>query len=733
MTQTEYEQIMQQVKREPLPKRSDHEIAHLVEDLLRKMTIQDQLGQCFLTAFHGEFTYGPEFEAADVPTLVKDGMAGNLIGPYDNKVGYKMQEIAITQSPHKIPLLYANDIIHGCRIGFPINLAMSGSFDPALVERAVKVIAYETSHSGTNITFSPMLDIVRDPRWGRVVESPGEDPYLASVMAKAYVRGFQQNDLLSYDTVGTCIKHFVGYGAVEAGRDYNTVDMSERQLRNIYLPPFKAAIDEGAVALMSAFNIYDGVPITANKFLLRHLLRDEWKFDGVTISDYESTDEIINHKIAESREESAQICMKAGLDLEIISDSYVKYLKKHAEENNELKQAITDAARRVLTLKYRLGLFDNPFKNIYVNFEEKWLKEENLQVAEEMAEASIVLLKNEKILPLNNQKILFTGPFVDTNHVVGAWGGKVRNEDSVSLLDALQESNIAYSYVKGYALKEGKEDDLDALLEEAKASDVIVMTFGENQWDSGEASSKADVHLHPAQLRALKAVKTLNKPIISIVMSGRPLIINQVEELSDAVLYAWFLGTRSGTAIVNTLIGKCNPSARLPMTFPRHIGQIPLYYNAMQTGRPARDPNNYYTSKYLDVPNTPLYAFGYGLSYSSFDYSNFVLSTKELRKEQVLNVTLDITNTSKVAGHEIVQLYIEANSFSVSRPVKELKAFEKVWVEAEQTKTVTLHVSYDAFGYYNINNEFTPEQRTYHIMVGSSSDNILLTDKIQTR
>lgn len=724
---------MQNISRKKITKRSDEDIQKKVETLLDKMTVPEMLGQMFLTAYDGEYAYGPEFEANNAAKLIKEGLAGSLLGPYDNRVAYQLQKLAINESRLGIPLLMANDIIHGCRTGFPINLALAGTFDPQLVEKACQIIAYETAHSGTNLTFAPMLDIVRDPRWGRVMESSGEDPYLASEMAKAYIKGYQGDDLCSYDTIGTCIKHYVAYGAAEGGRDYNTVDMSERMLRQVYLKPFAAAIEAGATMVMSSFNAFDGVPVTANRFLLRKVLRDDLGFKGVTISDYESTVEIIEHKIATNRKEAAELCLRAGLDLEIISPSYIRYLEDLIDKDSDLLVLVKEAVTRILTLKYKLGLFDNPYKNIYPNFEDYWMKPEYLQVAQAVAEQAIVLLKNNDILPLNPQeKIAFIGPFVNNRHVVGAWGGKVKNEDCVSIKDALDQTQYPYLFHPGTEIKTPNDTWLKEAIAIAKEADKIVMTFGEHEYESGEAASKTDISIPKAQMELLKAIKSLHKPIVGVVFSGRPLLLTDLEKEVDGLLYGWFLGTMSGNAIVNTLYGKNNPAARLAMSFPRVIGQIPVYYNHFNTGRPANNPNNQYTSKYLDCPNEPLYPFGYGLSYSHFRYENLELSTHTLSPGDVLEVSFSLTNQSDRNGYEVAQVYIEALAFSVTRPVAELKAFQKVYLAAHESKKITLSIPYQQFSYINLDGIDTPEARTYQIKVGGSSDNFAFIREIKT-
>ncbi|QMS85061.1 glycoside hydrolase family 3 N-terminal domain-containing protein [Candidatus Xianfuyuplasma coldseepsis] len=725
---------MKHISRDPLPKRSDASIKKDVESLLKRMNLQEKIGQMYLSAFSHEFAFGPDFEKNNSFQLIRDGLAGNFVGTYDNEIAYELQRTAVHETRLGIPLIFMNDIIHGCRTGFPINLALSGTFNPQLIQQASEIIAYESSHSGTSLTFSPMLDIVQDPRWGRVMESPGEDPFLASEMAKAYVKGFQQDNLLSYDTMASCLKHFVGYGKSEAGRDYNTVDMSERMLRQVYLQPFKAGLEAGASMIMSGFNLYDGVPVSANAFLLRTILRDEYKFDGVTISDYASTTEVVEHKLATTKKDAAKLCVKAGLNMEIISSSYIDHLDSIVEEDPEFETYIDEAVRYILTLKYRLGLFDNPYKNLYPNFEEYYLQPRALEHALKVAEESLVLLENNGVLPLKkDKKIALIGPFAASHHVVGGWGGKARNEDTVTLLDALQESGANVNYAEGCSIKEIANEQLEEALDVASTSDVIVLAFGEHQWESGEASSKTILDVYDAQLTLAKELKTLEKPIIAILFSGRPLLINWYAMNCDALINSWFLGTMSGPALTNTLFGDNNPSGRLAMSFPRSVGQIPVYYNHFPTGRPAKDPNNYYTSKYLDSPNTPLYSFGYGLSYSTFEYSNYRVSQDTLREGEQLTVSCTVSNTSNYDGYDVLQLYIEAESFSVSRPVLELKQFKKVFIKAHTSLEVTLQLPYESLSYYNIDMNDVVEQRRYHILLGRASNAIHFQATIATK
>ncbi|MBU1142822.1 MAG: glycoside hydrolase family 3 C-terminal domain-containing protein [Firmicutes bacterium] len=715
-------------------KRTKKEIHDQVNLLISKMTIEEKVGQLYQTAIMGEFDYGPAFEKNNLSVLIKEGRLGSMVGPYDNKVSEKLQKIAVEQSRLGIPLMFCNDIIHGCRTGFPVNLAMSGSFNPELVKESAEVIAFEASHSGTHVTFAPMLDIVRDPRWGRVVESPGEDPYLASVMAKSWVEGFQGSDCSDGNHVGSCAKHFVAYGAAEAGREYNTVDMSERMLRQIYLKPFHQAVQSGAKMVMSAFNVYDGIPITSNKFLLKNVLRDEMGFKGVTVSDYTSTEELLNHKTARDKKDVAFKCLDATMDIELIATSYSKYLPELSKEYPSIQKSIDEAVYRVLTLKYELGLFDRPYSNIHPDFEKYFLLPNHLEVAKKMAIESIVMLENNGVLPIEKTKnIALIGPFSTTNRLVGPWGGKARNEDCISVYDGLSKLYPNLLNAEGSTLKTIDENMINEAMIVASKSDVILLALGEDQYESGEANSKSFIGISDAQIELVKKLHELNKPMVAVIFSGRPLILTPLIPYVDALLYAWFLGTETGNALADIISGKENPSARLAMTFPYSQGQIPIYYNHMRTGRPLDDinhPKNHYTSRYIDIKNQPLYPFGYGLSYSQFTYDHFNVS-QDILEDQGFEVSFEITNQSDQDGAEVVQLYIEALYFSVTRPVNELKKFKKIWIRAHETEHVSFNLNFDDFRYYGYPMVNTTESAEYYIKIGLHAEKMIFTKKIQ--
>lgn len=717
---------MEAINRNLLPKRSIDEIKKLSLELLNKMTLTEKIGQLYEAGYEGAAVSGPSFDASETVKNIREGKVGSLLGLYDNDVIYTLQKTAVTESRLGIPLLFCNDIIHGCRTLFPLNLAMSNSWNEELIYKASKVSAYESSHSGVNLTFSPMVDIVRDPRWGRVCESNGEDPYLSSVLAKAYVKGYEQDDLTSYDSVASCAKHFVGYGAALAGREYNTVDFSRRHLFQTYLKPFEAAIEAGTQMVMSSFNVFEDIPVTANKYLLRDILRDRLHFDGVVISDYTSSMEIMNHKIARNKKEVARKCLEAGLDHEMIYTSYIDCLEELVSEDEKYLKLIDESCLRILILKYKLGLFDNPYKNIYHDFESYWLKEEAINTALEVSLESMVLLKNDdETLPLKNENILYVGPHFDTQELNGVWGGKCQDKDVITIKEAIEKEGHKYNYVLGCDYEETSDDLINEAIEKSKNADKIVITVGERHRMSGEAYSRSNIKLFDAQIRLVKELTKLGKKVVLLVFAGRPLDLTDVYQDVDAILYCYFLGTTTGLAIEKTLYGKSNPSGKLTMSLPYTVGQVPVYYNSLNTGRPVEKEFNYYTSRYADIPNEPLYPFGFGLSYSNFKYSNLKLDKTNVTKDDVIKVSVDIYNDSNYKGKEIIELYIEALSFSVSRPNLELKDFVKIEFEPFEKKTITFDFDVNKLSYYNIDMLDVVENGDYKIKVGPSSNNLL--------
>lgn len=588
----------------------------------------------------------------------------------------------------------------------------------------MKIVAFESSHSGVNVTFSPMLDLVRDPRWGRVMESNGEDPYLSQQIAKAYIRGYQQNHLTGYDSIGACAKHYVGYGAGIAGREYNTVDMSERVLFNFYLPPFQAAIDAGVKMVMTSFNTLFDIPVTANQYLLRNVLRDKLGFRGTTVSDYSSCDEIINHKIAVDDREVAKKCLIAGLDIEMMSKTYRHHLKDLVKKHEINPLLIDEAVARILTLKYELGLFDNPYKNIYADPETHYMHPRARKQALEMAKNSAVLLKNTGSLPLSTMDdIALIGPFIQSKDIAGAWGGKGNWHDNVTIHQAFSEHR-SFAYAEGTLVFE--KTDIPAAVAMAAKADKVILALGEPYFYSGEAASRANPVLPAVQRELYQEIRKVAKQLIVVIFAGRPLLIDDIASSADAILYAWQLGTESGHAIYQILTGIHNPSAKLTMTFPKVLGQVPLYYNYLKTGRPYNpaNPTDTFKTHYLDVQNEPLYPFGHGLSYSVFRYSPIHAPLRRLSSNQSISVSVDITNETDVSGTEIVQLYIEALHFSVSRPINELRGFQKITFDPHETKTVRFHLKKEDFAYYNIDMDYVAEMGEYLVKIGPDSSHL---------
>ena len=685
-----------------------------VKNLLKKMTIKEKIGQLYQAPYFSDVVTGHKKDTSGTLKRIKEGMVGSILSVHDESVLYDLQKIAVEESRLGIPILFAFDVIHGYHTSFPINLALSNSWDTSLIEKVSKVVAYETAHKGIHLTFSPMLDIVRDPRWGRVMESNGEDPYLSGVLGQAYIKGYQQDNLSNENTIASCAKHFIGYGLSEAGREYNTVDLSDRALHNIYLPPFKMAVEEGVPMVMTSFNTVFDVPSTANKYLLKNILRDKLKFDGVIISDYTSTEEIISHKIASNLKEVAYKCFDAGLEMEMVSESYIKHLQDLIE-NQELSEKDLDrSVERILDLKEKLGLFDNPYGYFYENSDQYVLTEDHRRLSKEAAEKSIVLLKNDDILPINDkQSIVLCGPFSDSQDLIGEWKALSKTSDVITIKDAFMDSKYTI-------LDENKDEDI-------RKADCIIMALGEAGNQAGEGNSKTDLNISKEQEDYFDKIYALNQNIVLIIFAGRPLILTKFDRLAKAILYAYQPGLEAGPAIRDLIMGHINPSAKLTMTFPYHQGQIPIYYNHYQTGRPfdPSKPDYRYNSRYIDSPNDPLYVFGHGLSYSNFKYENLQLSQSSLKGDESLKVSIDIFNDSDYPGDEIVQLYIEALSFSVSRPVNELKAFKKVTFKAHERKTIDFELDINDFKSYNIDMIYTAEKSYYYVKVGRSSSDLL--------
>lgn len=718
-----------------------------VDSLLRMMTLEEKIGQLNLPSA-GQFTTG-QAENSDIAKKIEQGLVGGLFNIKSVASINEMQRIAVEKSRLKIPLLFGMDVIHGYETVFPIPLGLSCSWDMELIEKSARMAAQEASADGISWTFSPMVDLSRDPRWGRVSEGNGEDPYLSGEIAKAMVRGYQGNDLSADNTIMACVKHFALYGASEAGRDYNTVDMSRHRMYNEYLPPYRAAIDAGAGSVMASFNEIDGIPATANKWLLTEVLRKQWGFDGFVVSDYTGISEMIEHGYGNLQEVSMK-ALAAGLDMDMVSEGFLSTLGTSVKEGKITEKEINEACRRILKAKFQLGLFDDPYRyGSEQRAREEIFTIENRAFARKVASESFVLLKNDKnTLPLKKSAtIALVGPLADApENMAGTWSVAARHAESVSLLQALKKVNPNTLYAKGSNLDEdpvfeanatmfGKtlrrdNRSADVLRAEAvrvaRGADVIVAAIGESAEMSGEASSRSNIEIPETQRELLKALLATGKPVVVVLFTGRPLAMKWEHENAPAILNVWFGGSEAGDAIADVLFGDVNPSGKLTMTFPQNVGQVPIYYAHKNTGRPL-EPGKWFSkfrSNYLDVPNEPLYPFGYGLSYTTFTYSDIKLNKNAIAQSDSLMVSVDVTNSGNVDGAEVVQLYVRDLVGSVTRPVKELKGFKKIFLKAGETKTVTFKITERDLSFYRSDLSFGWEPGDFEVYVGGDSENV---------
>jgi beta-glucosidase len=714
--------------------------------LMKKMTTEEKIGQLNLPSVGFDVT-GPVLSQG-VEEKIQKGLVGGVFNTFTPLAVRKLQERAVNETRLKIPLLFGYDVIHGHRTIFPIPLGLSSSWDTALIERTARAAAEEASADGLNWTFSPMVDIARDPRWGRIAEGSGEDPFLGSQIAKVMVRGYQGNDLTKANTILSCVKHFALYGAAEAGRDYNTVDMSLQRMYNEYLPPYKAAIDAGAATVMASFNEINGVPATANKWLLIDLLRKQWGFKGLVVSDYTGVYELTNHGLGDLQQVSA-LSLKAGTDMDMVSEGYINTLKQSLQQGKISIADIDAACRRVLEAKYKLGLFDDPYRYVSEDrAKQEIMSQDKLDLAREAAEKSMVLLKNSNnVLPLkNDRKIAFIGPLVkDKRNLIGNWSGAGDWQQAVSIWEALQTKfpGNTITYAKGCNLLDdttlinklnphgamitpdslSPQQLLDQAVQTANAADVLVVAVGEPFGMSGEAASRSNIGLPDNQRILLQRLKATDKPIVLLLMNGRPLALQWEHDNVDAIVEAWYPGTRGGDAIVNVLFGDYNPSAKLSATFPRSVGQVPIYYAVKATGRPF-DENQKYTSKYLDVPNTPLYPFGYGLSYTTFTYGDVQLNKTSVASNEVLTASTTVTNSGDYDGEETVQLYIQDVVGSSTRPVKELKGFQKMYLKKGESKMVQFTITADDLKFWNSDLKRVAEPGMFNVYIGTNSSDV---------
>ncbi|HEY65236.1 MAG TPA: beta-glucosidase BglX [Caldilineae bacterium] len=699
-----------------------------VNELLARMTLEEKIGQ--MTQISGA---GEEREE-----LIRQGQVGSFLNVVDVETYNRYQRIAMEESRLGIPLIMGRDVIHGFRTVFPIPLGQSAAWHPELVERAAAIAAREASSLGVNWTFAPMVDVARDPRWGRIAEGGGEDPYLTSQLGRAMVRGFQGEDLSAPDRIAACAKHYVGYGAAEGGRDYNTTLIPEGVLRDVYLPPFKACVEAGAATVMSAFNEINGIPATGNAFTLRQILKGEWSFDGFVVSDWQSVIEMVVHGFCADEKDAARVAVTAGVDMEMVSQSYRQHLAALVAEGKVPLELIDEAVRRILRIKMRLGLFENPY--VDPARQSVLLAPEHLEVARQLARESVVLLKNEEgVLPLSGdvRAIAVIGPLADAPaDQLGCWVFDGRPEDTITPLRALRER------LKGKAdvlfapgLESPRSDSrkgFDEALEAARKADVVLLFVGEDAILSGEAHCRAFLDLPGAQEALIEAVAAEGKPTIAVVMTGRPLTLSRVVDKVHALLIAWHPGTMGGPAIADLLFGDESPSGKLPVTFPRAVGQIPIYYAHKNTGRPPQqidreiplgtplDPIGFFSS-YLDVEPTPLFPFGYGLSYTRFQYENLRLSRERIRLGESLVASVDVQNVGPVAAEEIVQLYVRDLVGSVTRPVKELKGFQRVRLEPGERRTIQFTLHTDDLRFHDRDMEFVTEPGQFHLWIGGSS------------
>jgi beta-glucosidase len=693
-----------------------------INALLQQMTLEEKLGQLQQLDGEANGNFRPEHRE-----MIRNGLLGSTLNVRSTKRTNELQRIAMNEARLKIPVLFAFDVIHGYRTIFPIPLGEAASFDPVAVEQAASIAAAEAAAAGLKWTFAPMLDVARDPRWGRIIEGSGEDPYLSAILATARVRGFQGDNYAAPDKVIACAKHWVGYGAAEGGRDYNTAEISEHSLRNIYFPPFKAALDAGVGTFMSAFNDLNGVPTSANPFTLTQVLRGEWKFDGFVVSDYTSVQELLQHGIAANEAEAAQKALTAGVEMEMVSRLYNKTLAHLVKDNKVSMAVIDEAVRRILRIKFRAGLFENPYTD-ETRESKELLRNEHQLAAREIAARSMVLLKNEReTLPLSKtvKSLALIGPLADDQlNMIGSWSGDGRKEDAVSLLAGLKTKvpGAKINLAKGCEINTDSTDGIAEAVRVARESDVAIIAVGEAADMSGEAAVRSSLDLPGRQLDLIKAIHATGKPYAVVLMNGRPLTINWLAENSPAILETWFAGTQGGNAIADVLFGDVNPGGKLPITFPRNVGQIPIYYNHKNTGRPP-DASNKYTSKYLDAPWTPLYPFGYGLSYTQFRLSDLHLKPARIRPDGKIAISVELENTGKRAGDEVVQLYVRDVVASETRPVKELKGFQRVTLRAGEKRHVEFLLTAAQLGFWHRDNRFVVEPGTFEIFVGTNSAN----------
>ena len=701
-----------------------------VDSLIRIMTLDEKIGQMVLFTSDWDVT-GPTIREGYLDDI-RSGRCGNIFNAYTVDYIRELQRVAVEESRLGIPLMFGYDVVHGHKTIFPIPLGESCSWDLDLIRRSASASAAEAAASGLNWTFAPMVDISVDPRWGRVSEGAGEDPYLGSLIAAARVKGFQGENLANPLTVLACVKHFAAYGAPFGGRDYNTVDMSERQFREFYMPPYKAGVDAGALSVMTAFNEYDGVPATGNQYLLKDLLKGEWNFQGFVVTDYTSINEMVHHGYARDEAEAGVKAVNAGVDMDLQGEVYFSYLRGLVDSGFVREKTIDNAVRRILNVKAKLGLFDDPYLYCDRARENQVVSNPEIKaLSRDAARRSMVLLKNEGCLPFDRgDRIAVIGELAASRRdLLGSWKAAGEWDDMNSILDAVRAYNGAANviYAEGCRKIGSDRSGFSEAMDAVAQADKVLMVIGED-WDwSGEAASRTDIGVPGIQSELLKMIASAGKPVALVLLNGRPLVLEEESKDADAILEAWYPGTMGAEAVTDIVFGQYNPSGKLTMTFPRSVGQIPVFYYEKNTGRPIYLPNDKYKSKYLDSPNEPLYPFGYGLSYTDFKYSNLILSSPKMKKGHTIDATVTVTNIGSRTGEETVQLYIRDLIGSVTRPVKQLKGFQKLVLAPGESRTVTFTIDDEMLSFWRHDMTFGMEDGDFKVMVGGSSSDLLQT------
>ncbi len=722
-----------------------------IDDLISKMTIEEKLGQMNLISdpYMSTGASAATDHNQNIDEMVRSGKVGNFLNVVGAEKTLRLQQIAVKETRLGIPLLFGFDVIHGYKTMFPVPLADAASFDMDAVEKSSHYAAIESAANGINWTYAPMIDISRDPRWGRVMEGAGEDVYLTTQVGLARIKGTQGDDLSAENTIAACAKHFVGYGASIAGRDYAATDISERSLQEVYFPPFKAAAEAGVASIMSAFNTVNGEPASTSRRLFTEVLREEWGYDGFVVSDWASVGETIAHGTAANGVEAAHDGIHAGIDMDMAANLYINHGEELLKAGRLSEKEIDTMVRRILKVKFDLGLFEEPYKYSNVEKEkELTMTKESLEASRDVAKKSIVLLKNDNnILPLSKKTkhIAVIGPLADDKDApLGNWRGHATSNSAVSLVEGIRNavgSDVKVSYAQGAKLVNNdamdfftpldiNNDDKSGFAEAlrvARQADVVVMALGEVAMMSGECRSYADINLKGVQRELLREVKKLGKPVVLTLFTGRPLVLTDVIGHTDAILNVWLLGSESGNAIADVLFGDYNPSAKLPMSFPYHLGQVPVFYSEYNTGRPFVNDDYGFSTKYRDIPNQPLYSFGHGLSYTNFEYSEMTLSNDKMTANGKITVSAKITNTGKYDGHEVAQLYVrDLVGEGVARPLIELKGFEKVFIKKGESAIVEFTLTPQDLAFYRLDKVFAPEAGEFEVFVGTASDNLPL-------